>query len=159
MLEDVYMNPSLLLTATGTTEKAKRIREQVFELDNPFASKVVTEITKLYTEQGRMEESNKMFEEMRKVQERRALSDKVNAYLVSATDRKEKEIIDESREIAALHCEVFEIRAARYGADHPATLEAMENLAEVYNELGRITEAAVLDERVTELRRRKLRRV
>jgi hypothetical protein len=144
------MNTNLLLTATGNTEKAKKIREQVFELDNPFASKVMAEITKLYTEQGRREEASKMEDEMRKAQEGRTC-DKVNPSLVSATDRKEKRRIDE---IAALHCEVFEVRAARYGEDHPSTLEAMEHLAEMYNKLGRTTDASVLNGRVTEIRKR-----
>jgi len=148
------MNHNVWLVATGTTEKAKRIREQVFELDNPFASKVVTEITKLYIAQGRLEEASEMEDEMRKAHKGRTC-DKVNLSLTAA-DRKEKKRIDE---IAALHCEVFEIRAAQYGDDHPATLEAMENLAEVFNELGRITDAGVLNERVIELRQRKLCRV
>ena len=87
----------------------------------------MTEIAKLYIAQGRMEEAGKMEDEMRKAHEGRTC-DKVNPSLVSATDRKEKKRIDE---IAALDCEVFEVRAARHGGDHPSTLEAMENLAEV----------------------------
>jgi hypothetical protein len=51
----------------------------------------------------------------------------------STRDARLLEILTERRreeyEIAALHCEVFEVRAARYGEDHPSTLEAMENLA------------------------------
>ena len=92
---------------------------------------------------------------MRKAHEGRTC-DKVNPSFVSDTDRKEKRRIDE---IAALHREVFEVRAARYGEDHPSTLEAMENLAEMYNKLGRTTDASVLNGRVMELRKRKVRRV
>ena len=127
----------------------------VFELGNPFASQVVTEITKLYIAQGRMEEASKMEDEMRKAQEGRTC-DKVNPSFVSDTDRKEKRWIDE---IAALHCEVFEVRAARYGEDHPSTLEAMENLAEMYNRLGRTTDASVLNGRMTEIHKRRLSRL